>query len=132
MIEIIKDADSHLQTVETGWNSGGNIFLDFITLDDGTVLVVSGDAIGLYKNREAFDDGDKPIYFKQRPTLYQVFSPDGFAFHPTDVFLSEKAAIKHFEKVYKKRFEAQGYYSTANRTRIPIEDLENYCSVKPI
>lgn len=131
MIEI-KDDDSLLESVETGYNSGGNIYLDFITLKDGTVLVVSEDAIGLYRNRESFDEGVKPIYFKQRPTLYQVISPDGFAFHPTDVFLSEKEAIKHFEKVYKKRFEAQGYYSTADRKRIPLEDLENYCSVKPI
>lgn len=131
MIEIHNE-DSLLESVETGWNSGGNIYLDFITLKDGTVLVISYDAIGVYRNRESFDNGDKPINFKQRPTLYQVFSPDGFAFHPTDVFLSEKEAWDAFENEYKKRFERQGYYSTSNRTRIPLDQLKKHCSVKPI
>lgn len=131
MIEI-KDDDSLLESVETGWNSGGNIYLDFITLKDGTVLVVSEDAIGLFINRESFDEGVKPIYFKQRPTLYQVISPDGFAFHPTDVFHSEAMAWKKFRDDYKKRYEKQGYYSSTQFGRIDLRDLIDYCSVKPI
>jgi len=132
MIAGINDNYSSLESIETGYNSGGNIYLDFITLKDGTLLVVSEDAIGLYLNRDAFDNGENPIQFKQRPTLYQVISPDGFAFHPTDVFTSEAKAWKKFRDDYKKRYEKQGYYSSTQFGRIDLRDLIEYCSVKPI
>lgn len=124
--------DSCIDDVEDGWQSGGNIFLDFITLKDGTIVVISEDAISLHLNRESFDEGDKPIFFKERPTLYQVISPDGFAFHPTDVFTSVTKAWEKFRKDYKKRYEYQGYYSSVNHGRIDLRDLADYCSVKPI
>ena len=33
-----------------------------------------------------------------------------------------------FEK-FKKRFEKQGYYSTSNRTKIDLRDLQDYMQV---
>jgi hypothetical protein len=124
--------DSFIEDIDDGWNSGGHIFLDTITMKDGTVLVISDELMCLYLNQKSFDEGEKPLRSFARPTLYQVISPDGFAFHPTDVFSSVSSAWKAFENDYKKRYEPQGYYSTANRTRIPLDQLKNYCSVKPI
>lgn len=124
--------DSFIQEIEDAYYSGGNIYLDFITLKDGTLIVIGDDAISLHLSRDAFDEGQEPIYYTDRPTLYRVFSPDGLEFHPTHAFTSEDKAWEAFENDYKKRFEPQGYYSIANRTRIPIDELKNYCSVKPI
>lgn len=124
--------DSFIKEVDEGWHSGGNIYLDLITLKDGSVLVISEDAIDLYKNRKSFDDGDAPLFEHERYLFYRVFSPDGLEFHPTHMFTSEEEAWEAFENDYKNRFEPQGYYSTVNHTRIPLDELKNYCSVKPI
>ncbi len=124
--------ESFIEDVDDGWNSGGHIFLDTITMKDGTVLVISDDLICLYKNQDSFDEGEKPLRSFARPTLYQVISPDGFPFHPTDVFTSEAKAWKKFKEVYRKGYDIQGYYSSVNHGRIDPRDLKDYCSVKPI
>lgn len=63
---------------------------------------------------------------------YQVLSPDGFTIE-FDKFSypSKKKAFEAFDK-WKKRYEQQGYYSSTNYGRIPLEDLENYCSIREI
>ena len=61
---------------------------------------------------------------------FDVLSPDGISIHYSDTYPSEKKAMKAFEE-WKKRFEFQGYYSS-NNGRIPLEDLENHCSIKTI
>jgi hypothetical protein len=38
-------------------NTGGNIMCDFVTLDDGTILVVSGELVALYASWEDFENG---------------------------------------------------------------------------
>ena len=46
-------------------NTGGNIMLDFITLKDDQVLVISDYMVGLYKSMESFDNGEEPVkYFE--------------------------------------------------------------------
>jgi hypothetical protein len=62
---------------------------------------------------------------------FDVISPDGFSIHPSDVYPTKKKAIKAFED-WKKRYEIQGYYSSMNYGRIPLEDLHNYIEIKPI
>ena len=47
-------------------NTGGNIMVDFVTLDDGKLLAISESMIGLYPNMESFDNGDEPIQFIER------------------------------------------------------------------
>jgi hypothetical protein len=47
-------------------NTGGNVMVDFITLEDGKLLAVSSELIGLYPNLESFDNGDAPISFIER------------------------------------------------------------------
>ena len=66
MIEIHNE-DSLLESVETGWNSGGHVYLDTIKLKDGTILVISGELICLHKNQQCFDDGEDPIGILSRP-----------------------------------------------------------------
>jgi len=59
---------------------------------------------------------------------FDVISPDGFSIHFSDVYSSKKEAIKAFQE-WKKRYERQGYYSSTNYGRIPLDELENYCSI---
>ena len=58
---------------------------------------------------------------------YDILSPDGFSIDFSATYSSMKAAKKAFE-TWKKRFEAQGYYSS-NSGRIALEDLEEYCTL---
>jgi hypothetical protein len=58
---------------------------------------------------------------------FDVLSPDGFSIDRVDTYSSRKKAIAAFE-VWKKRYEAQGYYSS-NRGRIALEDLADCCSL---
>lgn len=44
-------------------NTGGNVMVDFLTLNDGTLLAISADTIGLYKNIDDFDNGEEAISF---------------------------------------------------------------------
>jgi len=49
----------HLAAIVGGeaWQSGGGIYLVTVNLDDGSLVVFSGDAICEYENDEAFDAG---------------------------------------------------------------------------
>lgn len=58
---------------------------------------------------------------------YDVLSPDGFSIHPTDTYKSKSGAFKKFYE-WKKRYEKQGYYSSAGG-RIDLEELEKYCKL---
>jgi hypothetical protein len=60
-------------------------------------------------------------------TRYDVISPDGFSIHFSDTYESIEAAKEAFEN-WKKRFEIQGYYSS-NRGRIPLDELEEHCTL---
>lgn len=61
---------------------------------------------------------------------YDVISPDGFSISFTDTYKSVEKAQEAFEN-WKKRFEAQGYYSS-NRGRIPLDELEEHCTIVEI
>ena len=61
---------------------------------------------------------------------YDVISPDGFAISFSDTYESVEAAKEAFEN-WKKRFEAQGYYSS-NSGRIPLDELEEHCTIMEI
>ena len=43
------------------WNSGGNIMLDIVTLNNGNVIVISDDAVSLWNSENEFfeDDGEQ-------------------------------------------------------------------------
>jgi len=62
----------------------------------------------------------------------EVLSPDGFTIEFSKPYYpSKKKAFEAFDK-WKKRYELQGYYSSNEYGRIPLEDLENYMSIKKI
>ena len=61
---------------------------------------------------------------------FNVFSPDGFSIHMTDTYKSPEAAHAALLE-WKKRYEAQGYYSTGGN-RIPLNVLELYCTIAEI
>jgi hypothetical protein len=44
---------THIVSIETE-NSGGGCWLDFVTLSNGSVLVVNDEYAGLYASKEAF------------------------------------------------------------------------------
>jgi hypothetical protein len=58
---------------------------------------------------------------------YRLLSPDGFDIE-MDAVYTQSELMPAFEK-FKKRFEKQGYYSTSNRTKIDLQDLEDYMQV---
>jgi hypothetical protein len=47
-------------------NTGGNIMVDFITLEDGKLLAISSELIDLYTDMDSFDNGDEPLSFIER------------------------------------------------------------------
>ena len=50
----------------SSWDSGGGMVLDLVTLRDGRILVVSEDAVVLYKNIEDLESGETA----ERPIIY--------------------------------------------------------------
>jgi hypothetical protein len=63
-------------------------------------------------------------------TKYIVYSPDNFTIDPNfSHYTSKKNAINAFEK-WKERYTQQGYYSSAEYGRIPLDSLQSYCRVE--
>jgi len=61
---------------------------------------------------------------------YDVLSPDGFPIHFSKTYKTIKEA-KNAIQEWKKGYERQGYYSSTNHGRIPLNELENYCEIVP-
>lgn len=59
---------------------------------------------------------------------YIVLSPDGFPIHFSDTYKSIEEAKKAIEE-WKKGYERQGYYSSTQYGRIPLNELEKYCDI---
>lgn len=59
---------------------------------------------------------------------FDVISPDGFSIHFVDTYKTKKKAEEAFED-WKKNYERQGYYSSTNYGRIPLNELKNYCKI---
>lgn len=62
---------------------------------------------------------------------FDVFSPDGFAIDRTETYPSREVAEQKLDE-WVKRYETQGYYSTSNRQRIPLDELKDYCEIVQI
>ena len=70
------------------------------------------------------------IEFKKINVMgYQILSPDEF---PIDCnvrsYKSPKIALEAYEN-WKLRFTEQGYYSSVNHGRIPLDELSDYCQI---
>lgn len=61
---------------------------------------------------------------------YNILSPDGFSIELNKTYNSIADAKKAFD-IWLKRFEAQGYYS-ANFGRIPLNEVEEYCTLQEL
>ena len=60
---------------------------------------------------------------------YRILSPDGFTIEfGVEHYSSSKKMWESFEK-WKERYRQQGYYSSTEYGRIPLDELENYCFV---
>ena len=70
---------------------------------------------------------NKTMAINLKKPRYDVLSPDGFSIHFSDTYSSKKKAMEAFEK-WKKRYEAQGYYS-ASFGRISLDLLSNYIKI---
>jgi hypothetical protein len=72
----------------------------------------------------------KPKQFKM--TKYEVLSPDGFTIEfDRPYYTSKEKVIESFNK-WKERYTRQGYYSSNQYGRIPLEELENYMTIREI
>ena len=66
---------------------------------------------------------------KQPMTNYQVLSPDGITIEfDRPYYTSREKALEAFND-WKERYRKQGYYSS-NNGRIPLDELENYCTIQ--
>lgn len=61
---------------------------------------------------------------------YEVLSPDGFQIRFDGVWDSPEEAHLALT-IWMERYEAQGYYSSVGE-RIPLDELESRCTIKPI
>lgn len=59
---------------------------------------------------------------------YDVISPDGFSIHPSDTYKTKAEATYAF-KQWLKRYEKQGYYSSNQFGRIPLDEVIRYCKI---
>lgn len=60
---------------------------------------------------------------------YRILSPDGFTIEfGVEHYPSSKKMMESFEK-WKQRYEGQGYYSSNEYGRIPLDELFDYCFV---
>ena len=65
-------------------------------------------------------------------TKYEVLSPDGFTIEfDRPYYTSKEKAFEAFDK-WKERYNRQGYYSSNQYGRIPLEELEDYMSIREI
>lgn len=63
---------------------------------------------------------------------YQCLSPDGFTIEfDKPYYRSKKSMFESFDK-WKERYKVQGYYSSNDYGRIPLDELEDYCSFREI
>lgn len=68
-----------------------------------------------------------PVNVMKRPK-YKILSPDGFTIEfGITYYRSMKKAKEAFTK-FKERYVNQGFYSSVKYGRIPLEELENYCT----
>ena len=68
---------------------------------------------------------------KTKTKKYQVLSPDGFTIEFDKPFYRSMKKAKEAFMNWIRRYEVQGYYSS-NNGRIPLNELENYCTFKTI
>lgn len=66
-----------------------------------------------------------------KPKKYDIISPDGLSIDREKTYTGLKAALDAF-KEWVKKFESQGYYSSAKFGRIDLRDIDNFCEFKPV
>ena len=59
---------------------------------------------------------------------YNIISPDGFTISRDEQYPNKKAARKAFTE-WLKRYEQQGFYSSAKHGKIHVLDIEDYCKL---
>ena len=64
----------------------------------------------------------------QFKTGYDINTPDGICIFMDRIYSSPEKAENDFEQ-WIKRFEKQGYYSTAMREQIPLNELRVRCKL---
>jgi hypothetical protein len=60
---------------------------------------------------------------------FKIISPDGFTIERDVVWYNKKDIERVFNN-WKTRFEVQGYYSSSQYGRIPLDQLINYCVIE--
>ena len=62
---------------------------------------------------------------------FQVLSPDGFTIEHDPYSYNSEEEAKIALKKWMQRYNEQGYYSS-NNGRIPLDELEANCQIKPL
>ena len=58
---------------------------------------------------------------------YNILSPDNISIRQEN-FNTEQDALDYYENEWKPRFKTQGYYSS-NDGKIPLNELDDHCSI---
>jgi len=61
-------------------------------------------------------------------TGYDIYTPDGFGMYMDKIYSTPEKAENAFQ-VWIKRYEKQGYYSTAKREQILLDQLRSHCKL---
>jgi hypothetical protein len=59
---------------------------------------------------------------------YVVHSPDGFTIDREETYPTPEVAEQKLDE-WVKRYETQGYYSMSDRTRLPLNEIKDYCRI---
>jgi len=86
---------------------------------------------GLPGGKHNSDDTITSFTPKKKKQRFVVISPDGFPIHFKDTYSSIKKAEDALN-VWIKNYEHQGYYSSVNWGRIPLNELNHYCQIKQL
>lgn len=129
----------------------GVIIPGVFIIDDDTGLRKSdcqftGHELTVRLNPNAPDDVIKDVwklknsYMESKPlneriqefkgTHFYLLSPDGFTLFPKGAYTDAFKAQKDYQE-WKKRYEGQGYYSSNNYGKIPLDKLECFITVSP-
>jgi len=63
---------------------------------------------------------------------YEVLSPDGFSINFEKPFFNSKKEVNIALKEFVEKYKIQGYYSSRDFGRIPINEIKNYCKINKL
>lgn len=104
-MKISLPEESQVKSLNLGYQSGGNIFLDKITLKSGKFIVIGTDDIAVFRSEKSFEDGDSSII---ECRTYQVSTLSHKQTELINTTISKlESAFKTLKKIYGEDLYSQ-------------------------